>query len=253
MSNIVIDHLSTLSLKLELFYNDTYLSSGTGFLIKSNLGKNYLITNYHVLSGRRFDTGKCLSAKAAIPNKLKVWQHLEGYLGNWFLKEYELVNGKGENQWKEIRYLDKLIDVAFLLIEGDENVKFNYLDINLAKQDITIAPSEVVSIIGFPYGKSSDGKFPIWKTGHIASDYDLNYENKPIFLIDATTKEGMSGSPVFIYRKGCYKTSTGWVLNGVATRFLGIYSGRITGNDDRDIPDIGIVWKPEVLSEVMKN
>ncbi len=101
-------------------------------------------------------------------------------------------------------------------------------------------------VIGFPLGLAAAGKLPIWKTGHVASDIDINYDGKPIFLIDATTKPGMSGSPVVALVKGLRRTSTGWNLGGGEfIRFLGIYSGRIGDSE------IGRVWKPEVLDEIL--
>ena len=109
-----------------------------------------------------------------------------------------------------------------------------------------VSPSEAVSIIGFPFGLASSGKFPIWKTGHIASDIDLNYKDKPVFLIDATTKPGMSGSPVIARRNGFSQTSKGQRVGGTTERFLGVYSGRIQDNSD-----VGMVWKPETIDEIL--
>jgi len=66
--------------------------------------------------------------------------------------------------------------------------------------------SDRVSIVGFPLGLTvSENEthwhkeyFPIWKTGYIASEPSINFESKPIFLIDSRTKEGNSGSPVYL-------------------------------------------------------
>ena len=127
------------------------------------------------------------------------------------------------------------------------------LDMKLAKNDIAAPPSQTVSIIGFPYNNVSVGKFPIWKTGHIASDVDLNYSDKPIFLIDATTKPGMSGSPVILKAVGIPLTSKGFVLGGPTERFMGIYSGRIQDEDLVEMSNLGQVWKPEIIDQLISN
>ena len=105
-----------------------------------------------------------------------------------------------------------------------------------------------VSIIGYPLGITAHGVFPVWKTGHIASEPEIDYQDLPMFLIDATTRGGMSGSPVVIRLNGGYKTRMGsYVLSGsVATKFLGTYSGRIHQDSE-----IGRVWKSTVLKQLL--
>jgi hypothetical protein len=67
-----------------------------------------------------------------------------------------------------------------------------------------------------------------------------------MFIIDATTKPGMSGSPVVARRIGMYQSSQAVNMGGSATRFLGVYSGRI-----HEQADIGMVWKPEVITAII--
>jgi len=94
---------------------------------------------------------------------------------------------------------------------------------------------------------AASGKFPVWKTGHIASEIDIDHEGEPVFLIDATTKPGMSGSPVLAVRRGWVQRSSGIAIGGSATRFLGVYSG-LTHSES----DVGVVWKPSVVDAVLR-
>ena len=105
-----------------------------------------------------------------------------------------------------------------------------------------------VSIIGFPAGFTGPYRFPIWKTGHIASDPDLDYAKRPMFLIDATTRGGMSGSPV-VTRLWSFRNREGQVVftAGMRTRFLGVYAGRLGGSTT----EIGRVWRPGVIDEIL--
>lgn len=244
--NIPIDPISIIPLQLESFLGDDSLMYGTGFIINHNT-QNFLITNWHVVTCRSTSNKQpILDTGQADPDKLKIWYHQKDELGVWELFDEQLLNdNSGEKMWLEHPDGSE-IDVVALPISISENVKVNPLDLNLSNTDLIITPSEPVSIVGFPYGQGSVGKFPIWKTGHIASDIDLDYDGKPVFLIDASTLPGMSGSPVIAKRIGMQTTSKGLIMGGTSRKFLGIYSGRI-----QERSELGIVWKPEVLDSIL--
>lgn len=245
MPNIIIDPLSTIPLFLQSYLDSNMLGTGTGFIVLHDENP-FLITNWHVLSGRNPSTNQPLSETGAVPDRIKIWHHSRARLGTWVEKQEMLIDTNGTPRWLE--HLDgRAIDVVALPITVDGQVQVYQIDMTLAQTDLVLFPSEPVSIIGFPFGLSSAGRLPIWKTGHIASDIDINYDNKPVFIIDATTKPGMSGSPVVARRVGMIQTSRSINMGGNATRFLGIYSGRI-----HDLADIGMVWKPEVINSIIQ-
>jgi hypothetical protein len=244
--SIHIDEFSAKPLYLETYLDEQKLGVATGFVVKRN-ESYYLITNWHVATGRNpFDNNRPLSPTGvADPNILKVWFHGRN-LGNWINKEIELINEIGDKLWFEHERCEQ-VDVVAVPFEVTEDITIYEIDLAIADFDLMIYPSEAVSIIGFPEGLTSGGKFPIWKTGHVASDIDIDWEGKPAFLIDATTKSGMSGSPVIAKRVGIYQTSR---INkvGNAVRFLGVYSGREISESG---VEVGFVWKPRVISEIL--
>ncbi len=124
------------------------------------------------------------------------------------------------------------------------------LDLKLAHADIQVFPALPVSVIGFPLGLSAGGSWPIWKTGHIASDPEVDYEpGRPAFLIDATTRSGMSGAPVVVRLENFRTRDGGYsIASGFRTRLLGVYAGRI-----HDQSEIGRVWRPNVLEEMFSH
>jgi len=208
-----------------------------------------LITNWHVVTGRDPNTEEPLSdIGVADPDTIRIWHHDAKRLGSWYQIAEPLIDlTKGIKLWKG-HPLGKQIDVIALALKPNDDIRVYNLDTSLAQTDLVLAPSEPVSIVGFPFGIAAAGKFPIWKTGHIASDIDLDYDGKPVFLVDATTRPGMSGSPVFARRIGGYRSSTAmWNLGGSAVRFLGVYSGRI-----REQADVGMVWKPSVIDDILR-
>ena len=138
--------------------------------------------------------------------------------------------------------------VAFPLGDPDSGVGVHSFDLGLADFDMVIRVAMPVSIIGFPFGISAGGGWPIWETGHIATEPDVDYDGRPAFLIDATTRGGMSGSPVVARVYGVYQGSDGIpvALAEPATRFLGVYSGRIHAE-----AEIGRVWRPSIVQAVL--
>ena len=70
--NVSVDDYSLASYYVETFYDETILSSATCFFTKVN-NQDYIVTNWHVVSGKNADTLKCLDEKCAVPNKLRVY------------------------------------------------------------------------------------------------------------------------------------------------------------------------------------
>ena len=246
--NITIDPLSTTALRIQPRFNNMDLATATGFTILYE-GKNYLITNWHVVTGRDADTDKCLDTKhVAVPNRLSIFFHSSKQLGTWVQHELNLYDDAENPCWIE-HPMGKCIDVVAIPLQDIENIKFYGLDLALAHVDMVVMPAMPVSVIGYPLGLTCGEGWPIWKTGHIASDPDIDFQpGRPAFLIDATTREGMSGAPVVIRNtSGLYQTKNGdHLLGGVTTKFIGIYAGRI-----HKLSEIGRVWRPFLIQEIL--
>lgn len=242
-----VDPLSGRSLYLELFSKGQFCGSATGFVVEYK-GKPYLVTNWHVLSGRNPETNNPLDPSGALPDKIHVLHHNK-VLGTWVVRTEPLLEPNGTRRWIEHKQGSKIDVAALPLTVLNNQVQIYPFDLALAETDMLPAVAMPVSIIGFPLGLAGPGFFPIWKTGHIASDPDLDYAGLPCFLIDATTRGGMSGSPVVLRLTGGFETkSGGFVLagGGIYTKFLGIYSGRL-----HDQSEIGRVWRPQVITEIL--
>lgn len=247
-SHIYIDHLSATSLRIEPRFNEIKLASATAFTVKFN-DQFYIITNWHVVTGKDPETEKCLDTKyAAVPNMLSVNFHARGKLGRWKKINVPLFDEEMDPLWIE-HPLGREIDIVAIPIKDREDIDIHPLNLELANVDIVPMPAMPVSVIGYPLGLTAGESWPIWKTGHIASDPDIDFQvGRPAFLIDATTRSGMSGAPVVLrldsYRK---KDGSQVLAGGVATRFMGIYAGRI-----HDDSEVGRVWRPFVISELFE-
>lgn len=244
-----INPLSVVSLYLNIYSDSKLIGNATGFVVKKN-NINYLITNWHVVTGINPYTQKSIFKKNEKPTKLEIISH-GNVLGKWLSIYEQLYDGKGKRKWIEHKLGSEVDVVALPLNNVDKKTIIYDLDLSLANTDMIPEVAMPISIIGFPLGLTVPGNFPIWKTGHIATDPDLDYYNKPIILIDATTRGGMSGAPVVLRLMGGYKKRDGSVMmagSKIQTRLLGIYSGRLPRDSE-----IGIVWKPIVIQQILEN
>ena len=153
----------------------------------------------------------------------------------------------GRPLWLEHPAQGRGIDVVALPLTRTTGVDlYPYVPSNPGP-GIVIGPSETLSIIGFPFGRTVVGGLGIWVQGAIATEPAVNFDDKPCFLIDSRTRSGQSGSPVITYRTTGYQTqnSAMVVSTAPAEQFVGVYSGRISEQSD-----LGFVWRSDALLEI---
>lgn len=234
-----------------MYFGDTLLSTGTGFLVQYN-GGFALITNRHNVTGRDQTTKQPISAHGGIPDRVTVWQNSQNGLGHWHQEQYDLLDSNGEPLWKEHPTLGPLADFVALPLRLNSLAKPYPYDVMHEGHNMVISPGEIVSVVGFPFGLSAaGGRFAIWATGFMATEHDLNYDQRPVFLIDCRSRPGQSGSPVIANRSGGMIPLRDGSLAGITgpiSQFLGIYSGRIN-----DQSDLGIVWKRSAIAELVQS
>lgn len=249
MKSATVDILSCTSLKIIPKYNDYKLATATGFCIGVGDAR-YIVTNWHVVSGRNPANNKCLDKNLSVPNHMIVRMHKAGALNAWVDVTVPLLSEEEEPLWFEHEQ-GRAVDVVVVKLVDNSDVDAYVVDEAYVNTDMLVYPAMAVSIIGYPLGLGSGENWPIWKTGHIASEPSLDYkEGRPSFLIDATTKFGMSGSPVVLRAYSGYASSSGmYTLDGssCATKLLGVYSGRIHKKSE-----VGEVWRTDVIGEILK-
>jgi len=236
-----IDQLSVTSLALAIFHGAVAIGSATGFVLQKN-HNYYLVTNRHVALACVEDKDPNDVGGWICADKLKILHNTANRLGDWFWVEETLYDGNGKKRWLEHPTLGSSADLIVLPLRQTAGVQFYPLDLESRKTDMRLAPGDPVNIVGFPFGETQGGGLPIWKTGTVASDLDINYGGKPKFLVDATARAGMSGSPVYARRSGSYQDLMGSAVAGVATKFLGVYS------EENQQAELGAVWKAEVVT-----
>ncbi|WP_125917223.1 S1 family peptidase [Hymenobacter coccineus] len=256
---IQVNPISHKVIFIELLFNETVLSSATAFFAKAE-DKMLLLTNRHNVTGRNNDTGEYLSKMGGIPNKIRIClpvvldstiQAGTKKLGAY--QHYTVDLYRDENfelpVWIEHPFSIR-VDVVGLIIKIPDDLDLQELAFDASEGPYRPEIGATVNVLGFPYGLSTDG-FPIWTSGYIASEPNIDYENLPMFLIDCRTRQGQSGSPVIsILKKGESIIDKG--VEYEASRDIyylrGIYSGRINSESD-----LGKVWKISVIREILIN
>lgn len=234
------------------------LSTATGCLY-SHGGKTFLVTNWHVLSGRNSKDLTPLDTKySALPQEIRVHFPKGQTLEECQVQSYPLHDQDGEPIWLE-HTLANQVDVAALCIEPPAEiatipVSDAYREIGLVAPEDFFFVTQDVWVVGFPKSIRV-GVMPIWKRATIAAEPRFSSASeKHKLLIDTATREGMSGSPVLYVNKTLSRLS--FDNSSLEVDFpsekllLGIYSGRIAGNDEL-AAQLGIVWSAEAIVEIL--
>lgn len=238
--------------------------------------KIYLITNWHNVTGKNSLTKQPMdSTTSVLPFAIDLYFHTYTQLEDgtkavtWTktcsMELYTQVDDDYIPAWFEHPIHENKVDVvAIPFDESIESLKaqdiavipVNSPDLNLV--DFHIRTGMDAFLLGYPLGLSGGGQLPIWKRGSVASEFFVDIGGLPQYLIDtATTKKGMSGSPIFIKSDGLTlpkgKTSLSDMLMSSCFTFGGIYSGRTQIQHPTEMfPDLAIAWKESAIIEIIE-
>lgn len=242
----IIDQYSLATVPLEMFFNDTHLAMGTGFVWKAG-EQFFLITNWHNLSGRDPITGKHLSKTAAEPNRLHIWWNKKEMLGGKFRMVHNIRDPHDTPLWWVHPTHGNAVDVVALPIAAPADAEMYPIN-SMPADTLSIQIGMDVFVLGYPFGIGPAG-LPIWKRGSIASEPNL--ASAGLILVDTASRPGMSGSPVIRRSWGTHiledSIETG---QETATKFVGVYSGRIASTDPLDA-ELGLTWPAYLLAEIV--
>ena len=236
-------HHSFRVVKIEVLAEHTRrcLADATGFFCEYRR-RTFLVTNWHVVSGRHYQTNKPLHRSQALPGKLAVHSHISKTVVPISAPEsstsfyLELYAENDRPAWFEHplfgRNVDVVaIDVSTRLPECDRLYRIN-IEEELDRK-LKLAVMDQAFVTGYPLQASTTpNSLPIYKSGTIASEPRV-FDSEPRIYIDGKTKTGMSGSPVMV--------KVADQPNG-ALALVGIYSGRDRQERSEFEAELGIVW-----------
>ena len=202
----LLDDIRYCTTKLTVETTDGDLNIGTGFFFDFNNPPNnpLLITNKHVV-----EDWKTISLRL---NKADAQK--KPLLGDTI--EITLENKPGV-KWLEHPDTDLcaiLVRPKFdlILFQGQQFffriLNTQHLPAEWEKE--YIGPIEKVLMIGYPDGlEDTVHNLPLVRKGITATDFQLDYNGKKEFVIDAPIFSGSSGSPVFLCNMGGYSDQNG--------------------------------------------
>ena len=255
MNSVVLNVTSFAAFQIGLKRDDTLLATGTAFF--SSVGNRVLlVTNKHNVTGRDTETGKCLDTRnLAIPNNMSVLIPItqsrdEGFqCEHWRSFNIPLYVQGNEERPTWIEHPDPCVDlVGFKFVPKEANI--GSLVLPADGTDLPMQVGNRINVLGYPFGVSTDN-FPIWSTGYVASEPEIDINQKPLMYIDSRTRKGNSGSPVIrVFNPGetLHIDGNSYVAKKPQVYLLGIYSGRIHPESD-----IGRVWKKRAILELFES
>ncbi|WP_299316049.1 hypothetical protein [uncultured Aquimarina sp.] len=250
--------------RIEILAENTkaHLSWASGFLC-SWKDKTFLITNWHVVTLKNFQTKESLHSSGAIPGFFNLQYHTvirkNGQITSFIetskseLELYKHEMHDTEKVYTEPKWFEHptLANIDVVAIEVTDEIVSQPCEIvtfdieSELNKDKTLKVMDNVFVTGFTLNTSTTpNKYPIYKGATIASEPDI-FGELPIFYIDGKTKSGMSGSPV-VKKDDVIKptaTPTGIVLNQGRIELAGVYSGRDRQGEDEHKAELGIVWR----------
>jgi len=225
------------------------ISQGTGFyygLQDSSQGAVlFLVTNYHVLTGYPPE-----KAKPPKGDNIIFYLHKDAENpGNIKQIRFPLFTKNDKPVWlnsKEFPHADVAVIPIVPSLTTDAKV-FGIAE-DWTGGNIKVRPTSTITLIGYPYGYYDKKNWlPIWKTGSIASEPDVDFEEKPLFLVDISAFPGMSGSPAFAIAYGAYETIEGPTTVGHVQKFLGIYASTQVLEEERYLEELTSESRPGII------
>jgi hypothetical protein len=256
-----------------LLYDQTReVSQGTGFFFASTKadgqpGAVFLVTNYHVVTGRQPQT-----SDPPMGDRIRFLVHDDpSDVASIRVAELPLYDRTGAPVWIASRDHPDA-DLVLVPVPPDvyDTLRMRLLVFTEAhtRGDIRIRPTSGATLLGYPYGFFDQKHYlPVWKTGHIASEPSVDFDGKPMFLVDVSAFPGMSGSPVLAVANGIYEAEDGSMRTGRVLKLLGVFAAMPVVRERRSaealaLPgarppvevslQLGYVWKAALIADLAR-
>jgi hypothetical protein len=244
-----IDAFSLTTVPIQQFANGQPMKSATGFVWKDG-NQHYLITNWHVVTGRNAATGE-LETQAR-PEMLRALFNIR--VGDFGKQQYDITIRDQNHHplWLVYPSRGRSVDIVAipLPMTGTEPMMDMYPINTLLSKTLKIKIGMDVFILGYPFGAEPPA-FPVWKRGSIASVPDLVMMTTGYYLVDTASRPGMSGAPVILrsWTNDFAEGSIRAINDEPATNLIGVYSGRL--HADKSEAQIGMVWHHSYIHNII--
>ena len=184
---------------------------GTSFIFSLELEETkhatFLITNKHVVEGAsrgRFFFARKTGEEPAMGERVQIqWDKFEE---RWYKHPEPEIDIAAMPIVPTMKKLEELgQDIFFRHITDKMALRTEWLE--------DLDALEEIMFVGYPSGIYDEvNLLPIIRKGVTATPLHVDYNGKPIFLIDASVFPGSSGSPVFIYNPSGFGTNKSFTI-----------------------------------------
>lgn len=234
-----LDPLYLAATSLSTYSGFLVLTSASGFFFERE-GRLYLVTSRHVLVDE---------ASGHHPDRLEVVIHTHPRDLTRYMHFSMPLYAGGVALWRQGQDGGGDIDVAVLQLDCSclpgEAVIVAFTPDHLATSYESVAVDATLRIAGFPLGfRDTVHQLPVLRQAAVASPYGIRFQGKGLFLTDARTHRGTSGSPVVMRPTTTCSHDLKWWL-------LGVHSARMDmGNRDREKDEslgLNSAWYAQIL------
>jgi len=268
---MAIDNLSLATTPVFLLKGNKHVSQGTGFFYLHRSGDAnllFLITNVHVFTGR----GPLECEEPIGDNILFQFHKSLDHPSEIKPFRWPLYTKRSQQVWIQSGSVPEAdLAVVPIPVSAYEDCK----DVScisrkwMTSGNLKVRPTSPITLIGYPYGYFDRANaLPIWKTGSLASEPDVDFDGKPLLILDISAFPGMSGAPAFAVAYGSYETEDGGLVAGGVRRFMGIFASmqmrterkfleEFTHSDHKlgvthnESLQLGHVWKAQLIDELV--
>ena len=210
-----VDDRSLMTTPVWLLRGSQPISQGTGFFYASTTPSEeietvFLVTNYHVV------TGYSPQSQGRKGDHIRLILHRNrNDLRDVQAVDLPLYDERDQPLWIASEQTPNA-DVVLVPLPRRVYERLRLLVFTEAhtRGDIKIRPTSGATLLGYPFGFYDTTHYlPVWKTGHIASEPDVDFEGRPVFLVDVSAFPGMS---VLACRLSAWPIFRVWLLRLMA-------------------------------------
>lgn len=244
----MISDINFTTAPIRMFKNNVEIGSASGFFFNSGSEK-YYITNRHVV---------IQESKGFFPDSIKLRLHKSksDLLLNQEIS-IELYDSNNKPIWLEhLNYKLLQCDIVAIplnihVLKSEDKEIFDSSSITFIGKELTVIseinPFGDVVVVGYPLGfYDFTNNLPVYRKAMIASQYGVNFNGQPYFLIDTNLHPGTSGSPVLNSHHTLFKQkgfNEGYML-------FGIHSAEHTMNGNP--LGLNVVWYSYLINEIIE-
>ncbi len=244
----MISEINFTTAPVRMFKNNKEQGSASGFFFRYG-DEKYYITNRHVV---------IQESENFYPDSIKLRLHMNKV--DLTLNQemtISLYDSNNKPVWLEhLNYSVLQCDIVAIPLSIQvlkfENMQiFNTSSITFIGKELTeisdINPFGDVAVVGYPLGfYDFENNLPVYRKAMIASQYGVNFNGRPYFLIDTNLHPGTSGSPVLNTHHTLFKEK-GF---NEGYRLFGIHSAEhlMKGNP----LGLNVVWYSYLINEIIE-